>query len=256
MRWERSSRSSHRPQRCATSWRVALRDRVSAGPGRSGDRGRDRAIYRAHLDRAATRPAWPRCAARCARGPARAALPALAERLDRDALTEPLLASLRFRAFDDVRPALRSACASTRFVSWSCSNWDVSLHEVLARLELRPLLDGIADLGGGGGAQAGAGDLRAGTRAGRGRCRRCGSPRRQRGGGRRGGAGERGSRHLVRRGDGPMPPGIEIVTTLMRAGCPLGVRLRPNLTLADAEHSAARKPSPSQPAPDRVPARR
>jgi putative hydrolase of the HAD superfamily len=57
-------------------------------------------------------------------------------------MTEALLASLRFRAFPDVAPALAGARARGRHLV-VVSNWDVSLNEVLARLELAPLLDGI-----------------------------------------------------------------------------------------------------------------
>ncbi len=57
-------------------------------------------------------------------------------------LTQALLASLRFSAFADVRPALQAARDRGRRVV-VVSNWDVSLPEVLARLELAPLLDGV-----------------------------------------------------------------------------------------------------------------
>ena len=57
-------------------------------------------------------------------------------------MTEALLASLRFRAFPDVIAALIAARErGCRLVV--VSNWDVSLNEVLARLEVAPLLDGI-----------------------------------------------------------------------------------------------------------------
>jgi putative hydrolase of the HAD superfamily len=91
--------------------------------------------YRAHLDegRDAETVADLRC--RCAR--------VLAGELSVDAdLTDVLLESLRFNVFADVVPALtrlRAAGASLVVVS----NWDVSLHDVLARLGLATLLDAI-----------------------------------------------------------------------------------------------------------------
>ena len=57
-------------------------------------------------------------------------------------MVEALLASLRFTAFADVRPALLAARArGQRLVV--VSNWDVSLHDVLRELGLEPLLDAI-----------------------------------------------------------------------------------------------------------------
>ena len=61
--------------------------------------------------------------------------------LDLDALTEVLLAAIRFEPFPDTVPALRELrTAGVRLVA--ASNWDVSLHEQLERTGLRPLLDG------------------------------------------------------------------------------------------------------------------
>ena len=74
----------------------------------------------------------------------RTALPA-SERLagvGTEELTAALLAALRFTAFDDARPAI-AAARSRGLRVVVASNWDVSLHEVLDRLELRPLLDGV-----------------------------------------------------------------------------------------------------------------
>jgi putative hydrolase of the HAD superfamily len=101
------------------------------------------AFYRAHFDEGRDPASLASLRSRCAEV-IRGALPhggALAA-VDNAALTETLLASLRFRAFADVRPALRG----WRERGWRTvvvSNWDVSLHDVLARLELAPLLDGI-----------------------------------------------------------------------------------------------------------------
>lgn len=55
---------------------------------------------------------------------------------------EALLGSLRFVAFDDVRPALVAVRArGVRTVA--VSNWDSSLPEVLERTGIAPLLDGV-----------------------------------------------------------------------------------------------------------------
>jgi putative hydrolase of the HAD superfamily len=73
-----------------------------------------------------------------------AALPkgARAQLPDPAAVLEPLLASLRFRPYPDVRPALAGyRLRGLRLVL--VSNWDVSLHEVLAKLGLADLLDGV-----------------------------------------------------------------------------------------------------------------
>jgi putative hydrolase of the HAD superfamily len=58
-----------------------------------------------------------------------------------DAVLPVLLDALVFEPFEDVRPALRSLrAAGVALVV--VSNWDVSLHEVLVRTGLRPLVDG------------------------------------------------------------------------------------------------------------------
>jgi len=57
-------------------------------------------------------------------------------------LTQALLASLRFCAFADARPALAAARERGHRIV-VVSNWDVSLSEVLEQLELAPLLDGV-----------------------------------------------------------------------------------------------------------------
>jgi putative hydrolase of the HAD superfamily len=72
----------------------------------------------------------------------RAELPEEIEAVPVDALTEALLTSITFRVFPDVGFALGSA--RTRGVRLIVvSNWDVSLHEVLARVGLTPLLHGV-----------------------------------------------------------------------------------------------------------------
>jgi putative hydrolase of the HAD superfamily len=61
--------------------------------------------------------------------------------LDLGALTEVLLAAIRFEPFPDTVPALLELrAAGVRIVA--ASNWDVSLHEQLERTGLRALLDG------------------------------------------------------------------------------------------------------------------
>ena len=100
------------------------------------------AYYRAHLDEGRDAAGLDALRRRCAEV-LRSALPdALAARLELDPLLDALLASLRFSAFPDVRPALEAARArGQRLVV--VSNWDVSLVGVLRGLELEPLLDGI-----------------------------------------------------------------------------------------------------------------
>ena len=62
--------------------------------------------------------------------------------IDNGALTDALLASLRFEPFADVRPALAAARAAGRRII-VVSDWDVSLDEALHRLGLAPVLDGV-----------------------------------------------------------------------------------------------------------------
>jgi putative hydrolase of the HAD superfamily len=101
------------------------------------------AYYRSHLDEGSSTEGLASLRARCA-SVLRGALPP-SERLaavSADALTDALLASLRFDAYADARPALaRARELGIRLVV--VSNWDVSLHEVLGRLGLAPLLDGV-----------------------------------------------------------------------------------------------------------------
>ncbi len=97
------------------------------------------AYYRAHLDDGRDEPGLQALRRRCA-GVLRDTLPPAG--LELDLLLDALLASLRFTAFADARPALEAARSrGQRLVV--ASNWDVSLHGVLRALELEPLLDGI-----------------------------------------------------------------------------------------------------------------
>jgi putative hydrolase of the HAD superfamily len=119
------------------------------------------AFYRAHHDEASDRARLADLRRRAA-GALREALVTSCEgdpravaaartlaRLPLDALTEALLAALRFRPFDEVPEVLAAARGrGVRLVV--VSNWDVSLHDVLAETGLAPLLDGVltsAELG-------------------------------------------------------------------------------------------------------------
>lgn len=110
--------------------------------------GAEIAYYRGHLDEGLDDSGLAALRRRCA-GVLRAELPAAGLELELDPLVDALLASLRFTAFADVRPALIAARAGgQRLVV--VSNWDVSLHGVLRALELEPLLDGILTSAGAG----------------------------------------------------------------------------------------------------------
>jgi putative hydrolase of the HAD superfamily len=101
------------------------------------------AYYRSHLDEGRDAASLQALRGRSAEV-LRAALPP-SERLaavDGQQLTEALLASLSFALFTDARPAVAAARARGRRVV-VVSNWDVSLGQVLERLGLAPLLDGV-----------------------------------------------------------------------------------------------------------------
>jgi putative hydrolase of the HAD superfamily len=99
--------------------------------------------YRAHLDEGRDPVALAALRSRCAEA-LREGLPddERVAAIDNAALTGALLASLRFEPFEDVRPALGAARAAGRRLV-VVSNWDVSLNEVLDRLGLAPMLDGV-----------------------------------------------------------------------------------------------------------------
>jgi putative hydrolase of the HAD superfamily len=108
------------------------------------------AYYRAHLDQGRDPRSLAGLRQSCAEV-LRAALPR-SERLDHidpGSLTEALLAALRFAPFPDAVPAIRAAKARGERVV-VVSNWDISLPEVLARVGLAPLLDGIVTSAGAG----------------------------------------------------------------------------------------------------------
>lgn len=97
--------------------------------------------YRAHLDEGRDGSSLAALRSRCAEA-LRGALPRELDGIPGDELTEALLASLRFTAFPDVRSALSAwRRAGARIVV--VSNWDISLHEVLERVSLTPLLDAV-----------------------------------------------------------------------------------------------------------------
>jgi putative hydrolase of the HAD superfamily len=100
------------------------------------------AFYRAHHDEASDRERLADLRRRAART-LREALPAgPARELPLEPLTAALLAALRFRPYEEVPEVLRAARErGLRLVV--VSNWDVSLHDVLAQTGLAPLLDGV-----------------------------------------------------------------------------------------------------------------
>jgi putative hydrolase of the HAD superfamily len=104
--------------------------------------------YRAHLDEGRDPDALVALRRRCAEA-MRSVMPPPAARLDIDALTGALLASLHFSAFVDAAPALELARSrAQRLVV--VSNWDISLPDVLARLGLAGLVDGVVTSAGAG----------------------------------------------------------------------------------------------------------
>ena len=101
------------------------------------------AFYRANLQRARDEPSLAALRRRCAEV-LRDALPqdGRLNGIGIDALTEVLLTALRFRAYDDARPALLAARARDERIV-VVSNWDVSLVGVLERVGLADLVDGV-----------------------------------------------------------------------------------------------------------------
>ena len=99
------------------------------------------AYYRAHMQDGRDADSLARLHARCATVLAEALGPRLAD-VPPAAMTEALLAALRFHSFPDARDALvRVRAAGARVVV--VSNWDVSLADVLERVGLAPLLHGV-----------------------------------------------------------------------------------------------------------------
>jgi putative hydrolase of the HAD superfamily len=99
------------------------------------------AYYRAHHHEGADHGTLRALRLRCAEA-LRDALPAAAAEIPVEELLGTLLGALRFRAFPDAAPALAELRgAGVRLVV--VSNWDVSLHDVLAESGLSALLDDI-----------------------------------------------------------------------------------------------------------------
>ena len=97
--------------------------------------------YRAHLQEGRDAQSLAALRRRCAEA-LRVALPDPARPADLDELVAVLLGSLHFRAFPDASDALQAARArGLRLVV--VSNWDCSLPDVLDRIGLAPLLDGV-----------------------------------------------------------------------------------------------------------------
>jgi putative hydrolase of the HAD superfamily len=95
------------------------------------------AYYRAHHDEARDPAALDDLRDRCT-AVLRGALPAQAR--DAPDLRGALLAALRFRPYPEV-PATLAALRAAGLRLVVVSNWDVSLHEALARTGLAPLVD-------------------------------------------------------------------------------------------------------------------
>jgi putative hydrolase of the HAD superfamily len=72
----------------------------------------------------------------------RDALPPAAAAAGIEALTAPLLSALRFTAYEDAEPALH-ALRERGIALVVVSNWDMSLHGVIAELGLAELVDGV-----------------------------------------------------------------------------------------------------------------
>ena len=97
--------------------------------------------YRAHLDEGRDRQSLAGLRRRCTEK-LREALPADAQAIEAGALEAILLGALRFSAFADARNAIE-AVRRLPARALVVSNWDVSLEDVLANLDLAPLLDGV-----------------------------------------------------------------------------------------------------------------
>jgi HAD superfamily hydrolase (TIGR01549 family) len=106
--------------------------------------GAEIAFYRAHMDSGRDAGSLAQLRRRCAQvlfGTLNQAHPDLTG-VDEDARTEVLLEALRFVPYDDARGALATARGDGARVI-VVSNWDVSLLEVLERVGLAPLVDGV-----------------------------------------------------------------------------------------------------------------
>jgi putative hydrolase of the HAD superfamily len=103
------------------------------------------AYYRAHHDEAGTWAGLKDLRRRCAG----VVQEHLATALALDDVQDALLAAIRFRAYPEVPAALERLRAGGARLA-VVSNWDVSLHDVLERTQLRALVDAVvisAELG-------------------------------------------------------------------------------------------------------------
>ncbi|MBA2262878.1 MAG: HAD-IA family hydrolase [Solirubrobacterales bacterium] len=117
--------------------RGAMVDEAAAGAALRAEMG----FYRAQHDRAVDAPALEALRDDCAEV-LRDALPPCAARLGVAALREALLAALRFTPYPEVPGVLRALRAAGHPLI-VVSNWDVSLHGVLADTGLAALVDGV-----------------------------------------------------------------------------------------------------------------
>ena len=127
----------------APALRAALRAATGADVGEAAARRAIRAEiahYRAHLHLGGDAAGLAELR-RTAAGAMRPELPEPAASLDDGALVAALLDALRFRAYPEV-PRTLEVLRRRGIRLVVVSNWDVSLHERLAELELSPLLDG------------------------------------------------------------------------------------------------------------------
>jgi putative hydrolase of the HAD superfamily len=97
--------------------------------------------YRAHLDEGRDGASLAGLRRRCTKT-LHEALPASARGIEIDSLEAILLEALRFSAFADAREAIQAVRRLPARVL-VVSNWDVSLKDVLLRLRLAPLIDGV-----------------------------------------------------------------------------------------------------------------
>jgi putative hydrolase of the HAD superfamily len=121
--------------------RVALRERAGLDVGREEAERAMRAeirYYRAHHLEGRDAAGLADLRRRCAAVVGETLAPAT--EIGDEALLAALLDALRFRAHDDAAPALR-ALRAAGVPRVAASNWDVSLHDVLASTGLAPLLD-------------------------------------------------------------------------------------------------------------------
>jgi HAD superfamily hydrolase (TIGR01549 family) len=104
--------------------------------------GAEIAFYRAHMDRGRDADSLMGLRRRCAHVLFGALEHEALAHVDDDARTAALLEALRFEPYDDARAALvRAREHRARVIV--VSNWDVSLLEVLERVGLAPLVDGV-----------------------------------------------------------------------------------------------------------------